>query len=159
MKKTTRIIGIIIAMLIAFCFAATGMAAEKATKEECVAKTKEAVKMFQEKGGEATFAKINDKKGPFVWKNTYVFAFEDETAKFLAHPYVARRMIGWSMKDWMDPTGKKVFLEFLAVAKDKGEGWVKYMHAKTAGEEPKPKSSYIYKVPGKNVIFGAGVYE
>jgi hypothetical protein len=135
------------------------VAGEKATKEECVAKSKEAAKMIQEKGLDVALETLNSKEGPFVWKDSYVFCVEEETARLLASPVVPKRIIGVSMKDYMDPDGKKIFQEFLELAKTKGEGWVDYLHAKKPGETPLQKTSYIYKVPGENVIVGAGVYE
>jgi cytochrome c len=54
---------------------------------------------------------------------------------------------------------KLLFKEFVEVAKSKGEGWVDYMWPKPGEKAPSKKLSYIYRVPGKDVFVGAGVYE
>ena len=61
---------------------------------ECIIKTREAAKMIGEIGLEATLKKINDKTGPFVWKDTYVFGIEDETAIMLAKDKILAAIIG-----------------------------------------------------------------
>jgi hypothetical protein len=72
-------------LLFGLFLAANVVAAEKATKDECVAKTKEAAKLYSEKGEAATIKEINNKQGKFVWKDTYVF-MTDLDGKMLAHP-------------------------------------------------------------------------
>ena len=49
--------------------------------------------------------------------------------------------------------------EFVDVAKSKGEGWVLYMWPKPGAEAPAKKLTYVYRVPGKNLLVGAGIYE
>ncbi|MGE5190685.1 MAG: cache domain-containing protein [Gemmatimonadota bacterium] len=133
--------------------------AESATKDECVAKSKEAAKMVADQGLEAAIAEINKKDGKFVWKDTYVFLM-DLDGKMLAHP-MSPALIGQNVldrKDKGDP-GKFLFKEFVEVAKGKGEGWVDYMWANPGDPKPRKKLTFIYRVPGKDVFVGAGVYE
>ncbi|MGW8209243.1 MAG: cache domain-containing protein, partial [Syntrophobacteria bacterium] len=135
----------------------SGAADERATREECVAKSQEAAKLIKEIGLEAALKKMNDPNGPFIWKDTYVFAFDSETCKILAHK--SPRIVGFMAKDLKDVNGKLYFQEFLHVANTKGEGWVSYMYDKTHGGIPEPKTSYVLKVPGEKVIVGAGIWE
>lgn len=149
-----------VALLAIFSMVCSGFATEKkATKEDCVAITKEAKKMIKEKGFDATLEKINDKQGPFVRKGTYVFCFMEDTVKMVGNPYLPVRMRDFSQKDYMDANGKLVFQEFIKVVNEKGEGWVEYMHIKKAGDTPRKKSSFVSKVPETMVIVGAGIYE
>jgi hypothetical protein len=46
--------------------------AESATKEEVIAKCKEASQLIQDRGMEAASMSIGDENGPFVWKDTYI---------------------------------------------------------------------------------------
>lgn len=152
---------VVVTMLVALaglCLAASALA-ESGTKDECVAKTKEAAKMVADKGLDAAIAEINKKDGKFVWKDTYVFLM-DLDGKMLAHPMNAA-LIGKTLlesKDKGDP-GKLLFKEFVEVAKGKGEGWVDYMWANPGDPKPRKKVSFIYRVPGQNAFAGAGVYE
>lgn len=157
MKRFSVILGVALVVLLVFSFVGSGTAEEKATREECVAKVKQAAKLIKDIGLEAALKKMNDPNGPFMWKDTYVFAFEDETYKILAHK--SPKIVGFMAKDLKDVNGKLYFQEFLDVAKTKGEGWVSYMYPKTRGGIPEPKISYILKVPGEKVILGAGIYE
>src|SRR5271166_6430096 len=78
----------------------------------------------------------------------------------LAHP-IKPDLIGKNLLETPDkgPDKKLFFKEFVALAKSKGEGWVDYMWPKPGKDAPSKKLSYIYRVPGKDVFVGAGVYE
>ncbi len=127
--------------------------ADMATKEECVAKTKEAAQMVNEKGLDAAIAEINRKDGKFVWKNSYVFLM-DFDGKILAHP-MRPELIGRNMLDVKDGRGTTYFLEFIRVAKGEGEGWVNYWMPTPGGAVT--KSSFIHRVAGKDLLAGAGI--
>ncbi len=159
MKQYPVIVRSILAVLIIFFMAGPCLATgEKATKEECIAKTKEAIKMIKEKGVDATLETINNKLGPFVWKDTYVFCFEEDSFKMTGNAF-AGRMREYSMKGYMDVNGKPVFQEFVKMINDKGQGWVDYMHRRRQNEEPRKKISFVMKAPDTNLIVGAGIYE
>ena len=97
----------------------------------------------------------------------------------LAHPYHA--MTGFpssavttsgrnvlKLFNYKDTTGKLFVQEYFEVAKTKGEGWVEYMYP-TPEELKKPtpmkekksskKISYVYRVPGKDLMVIAGFFE
>jgi len=61
--------GVILFSIVSICWSESN----QATKQECVAKTKEAAQVIQREGIEAALKQINDRQGPFVWKDTYVF--------------------------------------------------------------------------------------
>ncbi len=132
-----------------------------ATTEECIAKCKEAAAMISKDGLDAGKAEIGKKDGKFVWKDTYVFLM-DFNGKMLAHPIKPAltekdNLLGVTDKNEKNP--KKVFVEFIKIAKEKGEGWVDYMWPKPGSETPSVKDTYIYRVPGKELILGAGIYK
>ena len=145
--------------LVTFLVCAVGdlwAAEELATREECVAKTKQAAKLIEEIGLDAAIQQMNDPNGPFMWKDSYVFCM-DETGKVLAHKFP--KIIGYQAKNLKDVNGKPFMQECIDVANTKGEGWVSYMYHKQLGAIPEPKTTYVLKVPGTNVIVGAGFYE
>ncbi len=148
---------VILSALLVGLFAAGNVFAENATKDEVVAKTKEAAKMVSEKGADAAKAELNKKDGPFVWKDTYVFMM-DTDGVMLAHP-VKPSLIGKNLIEIKDSQGKLFFQDFAAVAKKDGEGWVDYMWPKPGEKEDSEKTSYILMVPDTNVIVGAGIYK
>ena len=155
-----RIITITLAVLLALCLAVTAFA-DKATKEEIIAKVKEAATMITNKGQYAAFKEINNKEGKFVWKDTYVFVIDFE-GTILARAF-RQQAIGRNWMNWQDRSNppKQPIKEMVDLAKKKGEGWVDYMYPKPGGDydTPSKKISYIYRVPGKNFFVGAGIYE
>ena len=136
--------------------AGLALAQEKATPQEVKAKVAEAAKLLAEKGEEGLKI-INQKDGPFVWKDTYVFAY-DMTGKMIAHP-VAPHLMGKDMMAIKDVNGKIFTGEFLEIAKGKGHGWSDYMWPKPGSKEPSLKVSYIKKVEGKDMFVGSGIYD
>lgn len=150
---------VVLTLLFGLFLAANVVAAEKATKDECVAKAKEAAKLYTEKGEAEAIKEINKKDGKFVWKDTYVF-MTDFDGKMLAHP-MSPALVGTNVQGMKDKSesGKLLFKEFSEVAKAKGEGWVDYMWTNPGDPKPKKKVTYVYRVPGKNVYMGAGIYE
>src|SRR5271157_1216193 len=88
-----------IALLSVFCVSLS-IAQEKATKEECMAKCKEAAALIKEAGVDAAVAKVQDAKGPFVWKDSYVFVM-DLDGKMLAHP-VTPNLVGKTLAGLKD---------------------------------------------------------
>jgi cytochrome c len=57
------------------------------------------------------------------------------------------------------PDGKPLFVEFVQVAGNRGEGWVDYMWPKPGEDKPAAKSSFIQRVKGTPYFVGAGIYK
>jgi signal transduction histidine kinase len=153
-----RIITITFAVVLCLCLAATAFA-EGATKDEVIAKVKEASTMITSEGQDAAFKEINNKEGKFVWKDTYVFVFDLE-GTLLARAF-QQQGIGRNLMDWKDKSDSPRYpiKEMVDLAKGKGEGWVEYMYPKPGEETPSKKLSYVYRIPGQNLFVGAGIYE
>jgi len=154
MKKAVSILACF-GFLFMFCVCAS-VAQEKATKEECVAKCKEAAALIKQAGLEAGLTKIQDSKGPFVWKDSYVYVLDMES-KMLANPFVPG-LVGKSSLGMKDSDGKMFVNEIIEVAKS-GDGWVQYMWPKSGEKAPSRKIAYVFRVPGENAIVCAGTYE
>jgi hypothetical protein len=152
--------------LVASVALAASVMAQSAVKDECVALCKEAAKFISEKGFYPAVAEINNKEGKFVSKNTYVWLM-DLNGHLLAHPFNPQ-FIGRDMAANKDTNGKLFIQECLEVAKTKGEGWTEYMYP-TPEESKKPtpwkekasskKWSFVYRVPGKDLVVSAGFFE
>ena len=154
MRKITVLLCV---LLLAACFVNTAFA-DSATKEEVIAKCKEAGKLIADKGIDAGIKEIGNKKGSFVWKDTYVFAM-DLDGKMLAHPIKPELTQQDTVINIADVDGKPLFVEFIEIANSKGEGWVDYRWPKPGQEAPVEKTTYIYRVPGTPYFVGAGVYK
>lgn len=161
-----KVAGIALAVMASVLFAASVMA-ESGIKEECVTMCKDAAAFLTEKGFYPTVFEINKKDGKFVTKNTYVFLVDLE-GHLLAHPF-NQQYIGMDMKPNKDVNGTLFVQDYLKVAKSsKGEGWTEYMYP-TPEELKNPvpfkekkaskKISYVYRVPGKDLMLIAGFFE
>ncbi len=149
-------------LVVLFClvvglFAYTAFADETATKEECVIKSHEAAALINTQGVDAAIKAISDTKGPFVWKDSYVFLM-DLNGKMLAHPFQPELTKMDHVLLMTDPTDKAMFVHFVNVARKVGQGWVEYMWPKPGKSSPSKKLTYIYKVPGHDLLVGAGLY-
>ena len=94
-----RITLAVLGIAVSLCLAGSAFAAN-ATKDECVAKSKEAAAMVNEKGLDAAVAEINKKDGKFVWKDTYVFLMDLE-GRMIAHP-MSPALVGKNVLDMKD---------------------------------------------------------
>ncbi len=157
MKKMLSVLVVCLLSIFYFSLMVSSATGERATREECVEKTKAAAEMIKEVGLEAALEKMNDIKGEFVWKDSYVYCFEDVTGKILAHK--SPSIIGFEAKDLRDVNGKPYFREIFHVVNAKGEGFVTHMYPRIPGGPLEPKTSYVLKVPGTNVIVGSGYFE
>ena len=151
-----KILIVLIVLMIGLISATPLFASESATKEECVAKVKEAVAMVKEIGLDATLEKVNDPNGPFAWKGNYLFCVDVNTGVMKAHPNP--KLVGKNLKAIKDVTGKMFVMEYTVLAKEKGEGWTEYMWPKPGEKKPSKKVNYVHKVPGEDVLFGAGIF-
>ena len=138
-------------------FSSQAFAGDKATTEECVVKTHEAAAMINARGLAESIKLIGDPKGPFVWKDSYVFLM-DLKGKMLAHPMQPELTQNEHVLLETDAADKAIFVHFVNIARDPGQGWVDYMWPKPGKKSPSKKVTYIYKVPSHDVFVGAGVY-
>jgi hypothetical protein len=138
-------------------FSSQAFGAGKATTEECVQKTHEAAAMINARGLEESIKLIGDPKGPFVWKDSYVFLM-DLKGKMLAHPMQPELTRYEHVLLETDSADKALFVHFVNIARESGQGWVDYMWPKPGKKSPSKKITYIYKVPSQDLLVGAGVY-
>ncbi|MFW5971224.1 MAG: cache domain-containing protein [Desulfovermiculus sp.] len=153
MARTLFFTSIVLCLLLA----APALAGKEATKEECVSKCREAAALVNSKGLEEAIEQIDDQKGPFVWKDSYVFLMNLD-GKMLAHPFRPELTEKDHVLLMTDPTDKALFVHFVNLARGKGEGWVEYMWPKPGKNTPQKKITYIYRVPETEFFVGAGVY-
>ncbi len=152
--KRTYVAAVVLAV---FLLPAIVGAQQAATKDECVAKCLEAASLVTSRGLAEATKIIADPKGPFVWKDSYVFLM-DLDGKMLAHPMQPELTKLPHCLLITDPTDKALFVDFVNLARKVGSGWVEYMWPKPGKKTPSKKITYVYRVPDQNVFVGAGVY-
>jgi len=144
-------------LFMSLCFSVQAWAQPAASKEECVIKCHEAAALINVKGLAEAAKEIGDAKGPFVWKDSYVFLMNLD-GKMLAHPMQPELTQLPHCLLITDPTDKAIFVSFVNTARNAGQGWVEYMWPRPGQRTPSKKITYIYRVPGKDLFVAAGVY-
>ncbi|MBI5896880.1 MAG: methyl-accepting chemotaxis protein, partial [Desulfobacterales bacterium] len=90
--------------------------------------------------------------------NTDDYLWINDTAPVMVmHPFKPE-LDGKDLSDFKDPNGKKLFVEFVAVCEQKGEGFVDYMWPKPGYSQPVPKLSYVKIFKPWGWVVGTGVY-
>jgi methyl-accepting chemotaxis protein len=85
------------------------------------------------------------------------FWINDFDANILMHP-IKPSLDGKNMSDYEDQNGKKIFTEFVDVAKKSGSGFVDYVWPKPGFEKPQAKVSYVKVFKPFNWVIGTGEY-
>ncbi len=90
-------------------------------------------------------------------KNSDYFWINDMGPTMVMHP-IKPQLNGKDLSGSQDPNGKKLFVDMVAVCRDKGEGFVDYMWPMPGHEEPVPKLSYVKLFEPWGWIVGTGIY-
>jgi methyl-accepting chemotaxis protein len=75
----------------------------------------------------------------------------------IVHP-IKPELDGKDISDYADPHGKKLFVEFVKVCKENGEGFVEYMWPKPGFAQPVPKVSFVKAYKPWEWVIGTGIY-
>lgn len=130
-------------------------AADAATADEVVAKTKEAAAEVKAKG-DVVLTEFDKKDGKWTWKDTYVFVLDCTNGVMKAHPN--EKVRGMKLTDFKDKATDKEFGTALCdAAKKTHGGWVEYMWTKPGAEGNHRKVAYV--LSAGNYQVGAGVYD
>jgi methyl-accepting chemotaxis protein len=85
------------------------------------------------------------------------FWVNDLEPRMIVHP-THPELDGKNLSDERDPTGKRLFLEFVATARRDGAGLVAYLWPKPGSRDPVRKISYVKLFEPWGWIVGSGVY-
>jgi cytochrome c len=158
--KSSKIFACVTTALLSVALCAVAVAQDHATAQEVVAKVREAASTLSKTGDLSQF---NQKQGPWVWKDTYVFVQDCSKKVMAAHP-IKPEMIGQDLSSVMDAkTGKSIYPDSAAYCKqvqDSPSGvWGDYWWPKPGATEPSRKITYHLAAKGTPYIVNAGVYD
>ena len=85
------------------------------------------------------------------------FWINDMLPRMIAHP-MKPELEGRDLSEVKDPTGKRLFSDFVALVKEKGEGFSGYMWPKPGADAPVPKISYVRGFGPWGWVIGTGIY-
>ncbi|MEJ7688536.1 MAG: methyl-accepting chemotaxis protein [Variovorax sp.] len=85
------------------------------------------------------------------------FWINDMQPRMLMHP-INQALEGKDLSENKDPTGKRLFVEFVNTVKASDAGFVPYLWAKPGSDKPVPKVSYVKGFKPWGWVLGSGVY-
>jgi cytochrome c len=143
---------IAIALLLA---ATSAAAADKGTTDEAVALTKKAIALYKASGKDKAYAEIDNKSGPFVDRDLYVFVL-DKTGTMHAHG-ANPKLIGKNLTMLKDADGKTFMVDMVNIVKSGNPGWVDYKWTNPTSGQIENKRAYVEPYDGLG--FAVGVYK
>ena len=135
-----------------FVLAGAASAAEFGTAAEAKAMLDKAVAAVKADKAKA-LAQFNAGQGGFKDRDLYPFCASAADGNFSAHP----ALLGKSMKELKDKTGKAMGEEMLKVAAEGKVAEVSYMWPRPGAADPVQKVSYVTKVGDQ--VCGVGYYK
>jgi len=109
--------------------------------------------------GKGAFDLLRDKKGPFMFMDTYVFVNNTVGVELVngAQPSLE----GKNVINERDLNGKRAVYDYIEAALKNGSAWIDYYWYRPGGNEPARKHTYVRKVQHGNetYIVGSGFYE
>ncbi len=86
------------------------------------------------------------------------FFILDAQHQMIMHPIPETGLEGTDVSDLKDPRGKPLTREMVAIAEEKGGGFVRYHWPKPGSEKPLPKITYVKALPEWDWVICSGVY-
>jgi cytochrome c len=152
--RVIGVVGIISLMLVGV--GGYSFAADQAAPTEIIQKVKDAANALEKSKG-ANLADFNNPKGPWVFKDTYVYVQDCGKGTMAAHPFAAK-LVGKNVTGLQDVKGNFITAQICESGKKPGGGWVEYWFPKPGEKEPSRKVSYAIQVPGTSLVATAGIY-
>jgi len=108
--------------------------------------------------GKDAFSELRDKKGPFLFMDTYVFVMSADGTE-LVNP-AQPSLEGTNLMNLRDLEGKAVAMEEIAAASKDGIAWVDCYWFKPGTNLPAREQAYVRKVDarGETYFVGSAVY-
>lgn len=149
-KPTLGLAGIV--LLAASTLATAG---EHATPREARALFDQAVKHLQANGPDKAWPAFNERKGPFVRKDLYVYVI-DRQGTYVANGAAPDSLIGLKVLDTVDAAGSPIFRQMIAVTDKQPEARIRYVWLNRKSNHVEPKVAWLHRE--SDYILGVGYY-
>lgn len=90
-------------------------------------------------------------------KDNGYYWVHDLRLKMIMHPYI-KSLEGHDLADYMDPNGKKLFVEMNKLVAGSGEGYLEYLWPKPGQKQAVAKISYVQLFAPWGWVIGSGMY-
>ncbi len=131
------------------------MAADHATPREARAFFDQAVKHLQANGPEKSWKVFNNRTGPFVKKDLYVYVI-DTKGTYVANGAAPVDLVGLNVLDTVDASGNPLFRNMIAVTDKQKEAKIRYVWLNRKSNHVEPKVAWLHREG--DYILGVGYY-
>jgi len=134
---------------------AVAFAADHATPREARALFDQAVKYLKANGPDKSWKAFNNRTGPFVKKDLYVYVI-DKKGTYIANGAAPAELVGMNVLDTVDASGLPLFREMIAVTEKQAEARIRYVWLNRKSNHVEPKHAWLYREG--DYILGVGYY-
>ncbi len=134
---------------------AAPLAEDRATTKDAEKMVHKAVEYLKKEGKEKAFQVFSDPKGPFTYRDLYVFVL-DLNGVMRAHG-ARPDFVGKNQMDRKDPTGKFITRDTIDLAKAKGSGWIEYLWENPA--TGKTEHKVVFAALVDDLVVGCGAFK
>ncbi len=134
---------------------AIAFAADHATPREARALFDQAVKYLKANGPEKSWKAFNNRTGPFVRKDLYVYVI-DNKGTYVANGAAPIELVGMNVLDTVDASGLPLFREMIAVTEKQAEARIRYVWLNRKSNHVEPKHAWLHR--DGDYILGVGYY-
>lgn len=149
-KLKTSLAGILLIAMNSFA-----SAAEHSTPRQARAMFDQAVKYLQANGPEKSWAAFNNRKGPFVKNDLYVYVI-DRQGTYVANGAAPDSLVGLKVLDTVDAAGTPLFRQMIAVTDKQPEARIRYVWLNRKHNHVEPKLAWLHREG--EYILGVGYY-
>ena len=154
--KSSKIFALVAVALVIVALCTVAVGQDHATAQEVVAKVREAASTLSKTGDLTQF---QQKQGPWVWKDTYIFVEDCDKKVQAAHP-IRPELVGQDFVSLKDDKGETVFpADFCDAAKKPSGVWFEYWWPKPGEKVGSRKLAYGLSAKGTKYVVAAGVYD
>ena len=130
-------------------------AAEHATPREARALFDQAVKYLQTNGTDKSWKAFNNRTGPFVKKDLYIYVI-DTKGTYVANGAAPLDLVGLNVLDTVDASGNPLFRNMIAVTDKQAEAKIRYVWLNRKSNHVEPKVAWLHREG--DYILGVGYY-
>ncbi|WP_295007774.1 cache domain-containing protein [uncultured Dechloromonas sp.] len=134
---------------------AIAFAADHATPREARALFDQAVKYLKANGPEKSWKAFNNRTGPFVRKDLYVYVI-DNKGTYVANGAAPIELVGMNVLDTVDASGLPLFREMIAVTEKQAEARIRYVWLNRKSNHVEPKHAWLHR--DGDYVLGVGYY-
>jgi signal transduction histidine kinase len=154
--KKGKIFALVAVALVSVALCTVAVGQDHATPQDVVAKVRDAASILSKTGDVAQF---QQKQGPWVWADTYIF-IQDCDKKVIAAQPISPERVGQDFMTMKDTRGKELFQkDFCDAAKKPSGVWSEYWWPKPGEKEGSRKLTYSLGAKGTPYVVSAGVYD